>query len=244
MTRAANLHRLQAIDLQRDSRRARLVEVEAALRNHAAVESACVAKAEAEGRLNERQRIAREAEMAVKAQKEKIKVTEARLYSGSVKKPKELKDLQDDVEALKRHLATLEDRQLEAMLKVDTGEAKHQETGEALAAAETALALLTAELGLEKQELESAIATLEMEREAAEAPVPVEDRETYARLRKSKRGVAVSKLSGGACNACGVAPSTTRINDARNRDDLIRCGNCDRILFVIDDFRLSISEEP
>jgi predicted nucleic acid-binding Zn-ribbon protein len=40
----------------------------------------------------------------------------------------------------------------------------------------------------------------------------------------------VSTLEDGACTACGVAPSSSRIQSARQGNELILCGNCGRIL--------------
>ena len=62
----------------------------------------------------------------VNKQKVKIEQSEASLYSGNVTNPKELQDLQNEAAALKRYLVTLEDRQLEAMLEVETAEQSKQ----------------------------------------------------------------------------------------------------------------------
>jgi predicted nucleic acid-binding Zn-ribbon protein len=42
----------------------------------------------------------------------------------------------------------------------------------------------------------------------------------------------VGVLRDGICSACGVAPSATRVSGARSEDTLVRCGNCERILYV------------
>ena len=62
----------------------------------------------------------KQSEAEVEKQRIKIEQTEASLYGGHVHNPKELQDLQKDVASLKRHLETLEERQLEAMLVVET----------------------------------------------------------------------------------------------------------------------------
>jgi predicted nucleic acid-binding Zn-ribbon protein len=52
----------------------------------------------------------------------------------------------------------------------------------------------------------------------------------YDRLRPAKKGRAVALLEDGVCTACGVAPSSSRIQSARQGNDLVLCGNCGRIL--------------
>jgi predicted nucleic acid-binding Zn-ribbon protein len=82
----------------------------------------------------------------------------------------------------------------------------------------------------ERGTLRTRVETLEAEREAMLAPILAADREVYERLRPTKRGRAVSRLDDGNCSACGVAPSSSRGQDARQGNALILCGNCGRIL--------------
>lgn len=232
MSRAANFFRLQTIDSQLDSRRARLEAVKLALSQNEAVEKARRELALAEASWDQAKRDLRSTEAAVQGQSAKITEAETRLYSGAVKNPKELQDLQRDVESLKRHRSTLEDRQLDAMGIAEQAEAAHALAHAAALAAEADAGRANAELAQEKQALETEIGRLDIEREAGEAPISPEDLRVYEELRRRKRGVAVSRLEDGVCSSCGVAPSSSRIQDARQGDSIIRCGNCERILFA------------
>ncbi len=71
-------------------------------------------------------RAVKQAEVDAQNQRLKIEQIEASLYSGKGHSPKELLDLQDDVAALKRHLITLEDTQLEAMLAAEESMSANQ----------------------------------------------------------------------------------------------------------------------
>jgi len=232
MSRASSLYRLQEIDLALDSRRTRLGEVEVALQENLEVQEARAALAAAETERANAQKAAMLAELDVQATVEKHGGVQKLLYGGTVRNPKELQDLQNEAAALLRRRSTLEDRQLEAMILLETADARLGKAQDALAAAEADFATRCSSLLAEKSGLEMEIGNREMEREASEAQVLTEDREVYARLRKSKRGVAVARLSRGACSACGVAPSAQRIASARSQGEVIRCGDCDRILFV------------
>jgi predicted nucleic acid-binding Zn-ribbon protein len=66
--------------------------------------------AESDSSLNLAQNTLKHAEAEVGRQKVKIEQSESNLYSGNVKNPKELQDLQNEIAALKRYLITLEDR--------------------------------------------------------------------------------------------------------------------------------------
>ncbi|MBI4772247.1 MAG: hypothetical protein HY784_17950 [Chloroflexi bacterium] len=224
---------MQETDTALDAARGRLAQVEALLADHAAEERARAELAAAEAGGHAARRASREAEAEVQAVAQKYQATQKRLYSGAVKNPKELQDMQAESAALTRRRAVLEDEQLEAMLAVDTAEAGIAQARAALSAAEAAHAILNTELQAEKAGLLAEVRKRETEHEAVEAQVGAEDRAAYARLRASKRGMAVSRLEEGACSACGVAPSAQRVASARSQNDLVRCGNCDRILYAL-----------
>src|SRR5687768_18403957 len=76
----------------------------------------------AERKHHEAERALKLSEAEVEKQSIKIEQTESSLYGGRVHNPKELQDLQKDVASLKRHLSTLEERELEAMLVAETTE--------------------------------------------------------------------------------------------------------------------------
>jgi predicted nucleic acid-binding Zn-ribbon protein len=161
---------------------------------------------------------------------EKMGEVAARMYGGAVSNPKELQDLQKETESLKRRREALEERQFEALVEVEAKELAHVSLLRQAEAAETAAAQAHGDLLLERQTLLASAERLAPGRDAVWALVPSADRALYERLRLSKRGRAVSTLEDGACTACGVAPSSSRIQSARQGNELILCGNCGRIL--------------
>ena len=126
MSRPLNLYRLQQIDSKVDQADTRLKEIEALLSDNANLRKATALAARAETNLQTAQKEQRQAETKVKDQRIKIEQVEATLYGGTVRNPKELQDLQNEVAALKRFLDTLEERQLEAMLTVDDAKEGYQ----------------------------------------------------------------------------------------------------------------------
>jgi predicted nucleic acid-binding Zn-ribbon protein len=86
------------------------------------------------------------AEAEVTAQKIKIEHADSSLYGGTVKNPKELQDLQKDIVSLKKHLTTLEERELELMLTAEKTETELQ-------SAQDDLAVFQAKLGNEHKKL-------------------------------------------------------------------------------------------
>jgi predicted nucleic acid-binding Zn-ribbon protein len=232
MSRSFNLYRLQQIDSQLDVIRARLDEIKVLLTENQAV-------IEAEGQVEKSQaqyEVARKAlntaEANTRAQRIKIEQTESRLYSGKVTNPKELQDLQNESRALKRYLETVEERQIEAMLFFEEAETDLQSATAHLENVKARLIEQNAALTGEQSGLENDLQRLETERSVAVIAVNADDRETYARLRKKRAGVAVAAAQGGTCAACGNSLSSSLSQAARSPNKLVNCDNCGRILYA------------
>lgn len=221
---------LQGIDLELDANRARLRAIEAALGDDPAVQQAQRDLLEAEVQLHAARVAVQNLEFDGQNLGEKIAEVDVRMYSGAVNHPKELQDLQNEVTSLRRRREALEEKQFEALLVAETAEVRSVEVRHRLDRAETAAAEAHGNLREEREQLKVSAARLGINRDVVAASIPVPDLELYTRLRQSKKGRAVSQLDEGACTACGVAPSSSRIQDARQGNDIILCGNCGRIL--------------
>jgi len=230
MSRAASLLQLQSIDLELDANRARLGAIEIALGDDPAVKQAQRDVVDAQAQLHAGRVVVQNLEYDGQTLGQKIAEVESRLYGGVVTNPKELQDLQNEGASLRRRREALEEKQFEAMLAVEAAEVRGAEAQHRLQQAEAAASAAHGNLREERERLRTAVARLEINRGASVAGIPAGDLELYTRLRQSKKGRAVSQLDEGACTACGVAPSSSRIQDARQGNDIILCGNCGRIL--------------
>ncbi len=230
MSRSASLLQLQSIDLELDAAHARLRAIAVALGDDPAVKQAQRELVEAQAQLHAARIAVQNLEFDGQTLGQKIAEVDGRMYSGVVTSPKELQDLQNEAASLKRRRAALEEKQFDALLAAESAETRHVETQHRLEGAEATAAQAHGNLLEERERLLTSVARLETNRDAAAASIPPVDLDLYGRLRQSKKGRAVSQLDEGACTACGVAPSSSRIQDARQGNDLILCGNCGRIL--------------
>jgi predicted nucleic acid-binding Zn-ribbon protein len=232
MSVALGLYRLQQIDSQMDSTRSRLDAIRKTLENDAELQEALNQVAAAEMSLREAESRQRAVEAESQAQRIKIEQTESSLYGGVVHNPKELQDLQRDVVSLKKHLASLDDQVLEAMLAVETA-AEHFKTARAgLARIESMRGDQTRKLTGEQGDLLHRIERFESERKAAMTPLDGSAVALYESLRNDRRGVAVTTLSDGSCDACGTTLTPAQQQNARHSMQLFRCPTCGRILFA------------
>ena len=232
MSAALGLYRLQLVDSRMDEIRARLEEIRQILENDQEMRRAKKQVSETESTLQLAQHSLKQAEAEVKKQKIKIEQSEAKLYSGNVKNPKELQDLQNEVAALKRHKETLEDRQLEAMLEEETTEQTHQAAIEKMERVKVRLADQNQTLTTEQSTLNKDLERLNAERDAALSPLDPSLLTVYEQLRNDKRGLAIAAVSDGACAACGTTLTPSQMQSARSTSQLYNCPTCGRILFA------------
>jgi predicted nucleic acid-binding Zn-ribbon protein len=231
MSASLGLYRLQQVDRLIDRAKARLDAIQKTLDNDAELKSAQSGFEQAGDENLRALHLVKNAEIEAQGLKVKIEQAESSLYGGSVRNPKELQDLQKDVASLKRHLVTLEERQLDAMLRSES-------TGENLDRAKAELDGVRARLGNdhlklieEQNDLARQLESLGQEREAALTPIETSLLSEYEDLRRQKRGTAVTKVEDGACSACGTTINAALQQHARSQK-LAYCPSCGRILFA------------
>lgn len=232
MSASLGLYRLQLVDSRMDEVRMRLEHIRQKLENNEELLQAKKQAAELETRMKLAQQAMNYAETEVDRQKVKIEQSEASLYSGNVKNPKELQDLQHEIVALKRYLITLEDRQLDAMLEVETIEQAHLMATNDLEQIKSRCAEQNQSLTGEQAHLKKEFERLETERKAALSPLDVDLLSIYEGLRQRKRGLAITTVSDGACAACGATLTPAQIQSARSTVQSYNCPTCGRILFA------------
>jgi predicted nucleic acid-binding Zn-ribbon protein len=232
MSQVFKLYRLQQLDSQIDQAKIRLEEIQKHLSQNTELKNAQDRADTAEKEIQVANRSLRRAEDEVKAQRIKIEQTEAILYGGKVRNPKELQDLQNEAFSLKKFLAVLEDRQLECMIQVEEIDSDHQKTTEALLAlklqTEKEYSMLTTEAKLISKDLER----LHAERSVAVAGIEDSDIKLYETLRIQRRGIAVAKVTDNTCAACGSTLTPALIQAAQLPNQIIRCTFCGRILYA------------
>jgi predicted nucleic acid-binding Zn-ribbon protein len=231
MSRVSSLHQLQIIDLELDRIDRRLGEIELILGDSTQIEVLQGKLDMAEQSLAEELRKAKSAEHTTQMQEEKIKKTEASLYSGTVTNPKELEDLQMEHESLQRYMATLEDRLLEAMVEVEQTEELQEQAVRALELAREARNTDHQDLVRERDELTKQVEKVAGEREPLLEGIAPEDLQLYESLRSRMSGIAVAVLEEDSCGACGLALPASEQQAIRSGANPVLCIQCGRILY-------------
>ncbi len=232
MTQGANLYRLQHLDTEGDSKQSRLAEVQAALKDDKALKQAHQALASAQGLVQKWSVQQRDQELEIQGVSTKTARSEQRLYSGAVKNPKELADLQAEIASLQRRRQKLEDDLLEAMIEREEAEATHAQAQQHLDETQTHWENRQADLSAEQETLQDKLAEIEQARTRVLPGIEADNLDTYQHLRRSKGGVAIAQINGIACGVCGMAISPNLKWKIRE-EGLGRCSNCERIIVYI-----------
>ena len=232
MSAALGLYRLQQVDSQIDGIRARQQSIQDTLQNDVKLQAATQAFSAAGSKYKEASQALKQTEAEVEKQRIKIEQTEASLYSGRVQNPKELQDLQKDIVSLKKHLETLEERELEAMVMAETTEKEVQSTKSELEQTQANVNEQNRDLTKENEALDKELERLSSERKAIMSDLVSSMVTTYDQIRKQRRGIAVTTISESACSACGTTLTLSLQQSARSATQLFTCPTCGRILYA------------
>ncbi len=220
---------LQSMDSKMDGHRRRYAEIQQALKMPDSLVNAQKNKEECEARLAHWRRERKQREAAVADQIRHIKDQEQQLYGGRIKDAREQVAMQKNVESLKKHLGTLEEGVLEAIMELEQAEQDVAAAGEQLSREQAAWAEKEAALLAEKEAIIADARTLKAKRTQVAGQLPADVLSRYERLRKAKQGIAVAKLQHGSCSGCGASlPKATQ--QRLYGDALVKCPLCGRIL--------------
>lgn len=232
MTRFADLWKLQEIDSALDARRASLEDAESRRGESEEVVALRARDEELRAALHRAQAAQKDIEVEADDLKAKIAPQETKLYSGAIKNPKELADLQADIDQLKRHLSAVEDRDLDALSAVEGAEAEARASAAELAALESAWQEEQGELTVRVARLGEEITAYELQRAELTEGVEPGLLLTYDRLRRAHQGRGAARLDRNLCLGCRISLPTSIVNRARAGSTLVQCPNCERILIA------------
>ncbi len=159
----------------------------------------------------------------------KLKKVNEQLYSGRIKNPKELSNLQHEAELLSANLAAVEEEALEVIEKAEQAGAKALQAKQYLSRIEASWQVEQKKLVEEIKINKDKLADLQEKRKTEAGDIDADALRVYERL-KLQRGFAVARITQGACEGCHISLSSAQLQHSRS-STLEKCANCGRILF-------------
>jgi len=160
------------------------------------------------------------------------KRAEQRLYSGNVKNPKELSDLQGKIDSLGRRRTVLEDEMLELMMAVDDAAEEQVAADAQLTQTEADWKVDQADLEKEKHTLALRLHKLGEERKTKTPLIEPPLLKKYDGIIARKGGVAVARLRRDQCSGCRLNVSAQVVKKV-NEGEIVECHSCGRLLAPI-----------
>jgi len=230
MSIAKQLYQLQEVDLEIEANEQALRRLVSQLGENRAVVEAQTKLTSEQRRLDELKHQQHSAEWEIDDLVSKITVAEEQLYSGRIKNPKELTNLQHEVDILKAKRDQLENKALEIMDQVELAEANVAATGNEFNKLEAEGHRQQQQLSTDIEALKSKLSDLKHKRQLISAEIDPQAVGVYDRLRKQK-GQAVAKVEQGICRGCRISLPSSELQQARS-GNLVQCSSCGRILFL------------
>jgi predicted nucleic acid-binding Zn-ribbon protein len=232
MVTAPELYSLQETDQALDKAKGRLAEIQGQLgESEEMIQAREAADAQREGVDALRSRIS-DAEDAVEDVGTKASEVEKKLYGGTVTSPKELSDLNDDLNSLKHQVSIREDTLLGLLVEKEEADARLAEAESEYARIESGWKREQDTLLREKGRLEPEIASLQARRDAQSPSVDRSSLRLYEILRERHRGYAVARVERGMCQGCRITLPMSLLQKVRSGIGLVQCVSCERILLL------------
>jgi len=223
------LAQLHSLEHELDEKHARVRAIDASLAN----DSTASARGERDTARTQLAHVSaelRDRELQAQSLDAKMREVEQRLYGGRVTNPKELENLEKDLQMHQRQRGTLDEARLELMDATEQAQKRADETARALAQAEASRANEVERLTRERESLTARLASLANQREHTRASLDANVLKQYDQLRRTKAGRAVALIARDACGVCGVTVPTGLVSRVRAGSELVLCPNCGRIL--------------
>ncbi|MGP8080455.1 MAG: zinc ribbon domain-containing protein [Dehalococcoidales bacterium] len=160
----------------------------------------------------------------------KIKDTEKKLYGGKIFNSKELGNLQQETDDLKKRRSAFEDKSLELMDQLEIIKKAIENSKDELAKMELQWQAQQKQLTAELEQLKAAQTALEDNRKQITVIIDADALAMYQELRKRK-GLAVAKVEQGICQGCRITLPNTDLQRAKG-GGVVRCSSCGRIIFL------------
>ena len=224
------LYQLQEVDLELESNEQALNQIAGQLGESQAVSRAQDKLKLEHQHLEELKREQHSAEWEIDDLITKLTTAEKKLYGGSIKNPKELTNLQHEIDGLKTKRDRLEDKALELMDKVELTETSVASLSSQLKRLEDEWQCQQQQLSSRLEQLKTILSDLEHKRQSLLANTDPQAIEFYHQL-KNQKGTAVAKVEQGICHGCRISLPTTELQQARS-GNLVQCSSCGRILFL------------
>ncbi|MDA0988696.1 MAG: C4-type zinc ribbon domain-containing protein [Chloroflexi bacterium] len=232
MTVVQQLYDLLAVDVEIDKHKQSIASIDETLADNRLLLGTQRAVEETQATLREQETVRKDLELIVESYQDKGKQLETKLYGGTVRNPRELRDMQVELNLLQEHQKQQEESLLLSLEGVEDTERRLGNLQSALEEIQTARQKQQEQLLGEKTNLEKDSGVLNEKRQGLSSLVSPEHLRLYDSLRSIRQGQAVAKVDRGMCQGCRISLPTKIVQSARTSEKPVQCPSCSRILYA------------
>jgi predicted nucleic acid-binding Zn-ribbon protein len=230
METTRQLYQLQELDIEIEQKEQSLAMKTGLLGNRETLEAAREKLTAEQKKLEEQKHQRRDAEGQMDDALSKIKAAEQQLYGGKVTNPKELANLQHEINTLKSREDVIETKDLSIIDLMEAAEKSVAAASSGYKAFEEEWQRQQKQLAVEIEELKASLAELKPERAQLAGQIEAPVLALYTKIRQQKKQ-AVAKVEQGICRSCRISQSASALQRARSGQP-VQCGSCGRILYI------------
>lgn len=230
MSLSKSLYELQQIDSELQKRQRVLGEIERHLGEDEALVKARAQLISTQSHLVEVEAKQRDAEWEVEDLENRINQLKEKLYGGTIRNPKELVNLEHEVEILRKQLKQKEDRLLDLMAEVESTRDQFHLGSQNLKEIQNNWQQ-EQEILLQRQaRVREELSELSRRRDILVSQVDPSAIQLYEQV-KLRKGQAVAKVEQGRCQGCRITLPVGEWQRVRS-GAIVHCSNCGRILHL------------
>jgi predicted nucleic acid-binding Zn-ribbon protein len=171
----------------------------------------------------------RDKEQELKEREDRIEKLKGR--SGDIKSNKEYQAHLFEIELAQQEKGTVEERLLELMDRIEAMQKTVKAQEEAVAVRKREFETERARLEGEQRAVQADADRLAADSATLTGQLAPATRQSYERLKATRKGLAVVAVKNGACQGCRLALPPQLIADLRKNEKMLTCTYCHRILF-------------
>ncbi len=227
----AALYALQKLDSGIDALIRQFAALDKGATEKAEYDAANAAYKELDHALHGTSGMLKDTELEQKAVEEKRAEVEKKLYSGTVRNPKELQAMQEEVEMLARQRGRLDEKIILLLDEIEGAKHNHAVAKKALSVAKASLKAKLSAAQAARDDMSAQAQRLDAHRQHALKGVSEELKERYDKLRKANQGIGIAPVQdGNTCGGCRMGLPSQVVSRVRLGKDFETCPNCGRML--------------
>ena len=232
MSQAKHLYDLQQIDLDIERATDAQRQIQDQLSDKSELLTAKEKLDQLKSQLQELHKKQQKAEWEIDDLRSKSEPLKKKLYGGSVKSPKELVGMQQELDLLNKRISEKEDSALELMAEIEAMQGKTDECSQEFKKLEKQRQEKEEALLAKKTDLEGQLSRSEARRAPLAGTIDNVSLNLYEHLRTGRRRPTVAKVEQGRCQGCRITLPLNKLQQIRTRNELVQCDSCERILFL------------